>query len=116
SLRDLADIVKTKTTLKMLFDDSPDVLQKGAANEVALYCGWYSVHNYVPSMRLNPGSVGFHVASFELGSLHTPGEKGWCAGLLNDGIAGTLGPVGEPYLNAFPKADQFFPLLLTGKA
>jgi hypothetical protein len=41
--------------------------------------------------------------------------RGWVRGLLTDGIAATLGPVAEPYLQAFPTADDFFPLLLTGK-
>jgi hypothetical protein len=27
----------------------------------------------------------------------------------------TLGPVAEPYLASFPRPDEFFPLLLTGK-
>ena len=36
-------------------------------------------------------------------------------GLLIDGVVGTLGPVAEPYLQSFPTADEFFPLLLTGK-
>jgi hypothetical protein len=62
-----------------------------------------------------PGAVGFHVASFEMVSLRDPGNNGWVRGLLNDGIAATLGPVSEPYLQAFPSPDEFFPLLLTGK-
>ena len=44
-----------------------------------------------------------------------PNEHGWVRGLLSDGVVGTLGPVAEPYLESFPKADEFFPLLLTGK-
>ncbi|MEZ0267461.1 MAG: hypothetical protein ACAI43_22245, partial [Phycisphaerae bacterium] len=39
----------------------------------------------------------------------------WCRGLMLDGIAATLGPEAEPFLAAFPEADEFFPLLLTGK-
>lgn len=115
SLRDLAALVRQKTTLPMLIDDSPEVLAAGAAENAAMYCGWYSVRNYVPSARLNRGAVAFHVASFELVSLRGPDEKGWCANLLNDGAAATFGPVAEPYLLAFPQADEFVPLLLTGK-
>jgi hypothetical protein len=48
-------------------------------------------------------------------SLHNPADRGWCPGLLNDGVAATLGPVSEPYLHAFPRPDDFFPLLLTGR-
>jgi hypothetical protein len=35
--------------------------------------------------------------------------------LIQDGVVGTLGPVAEPYLHAFPPADEFFPLLLSGE-
>ena len=84
--------------------------------DVAVYCGWYSLRNYVPGMVFTSGAVGFHIASSELVSLRTPGERGWVRGLLGDGVVATVGPVAEPYLHSFPKADEFFPLLLTGKA
>src|ERR1041385_2820398 len=48
-------------------------------------------------------------------SLRADTEKGWLAGLLNGGVAATIGSVAEPYLGAFPLPDDFFPLLLTGK-
>jgi hypothetical protein len=35
--------------------------------------------------------------------------------LLKDGASGSLGPVAEPYLHSFPRADEFFPLLFTGR-
>jgi len=59
--------------------------------------------------------VGFHAASLEMVSLRDEKEHGWCRGLLNDGIAATLGAVDEPYLAAFPDPVEFFGLLLTGK-
>jgi uncharacterized protein (TIGR03790 family) len=115
SIRDFAQIVRTKTRLPILHDDSADLLPPKSADNVALYCGWYSVRNYVPSVQLAPGAVGFHVASFELVSLKNPGERGWVPNLIRDGIVATLGPIDEPYLASFPQADEFFPLLLTGK-
>ena len=114
-IRNLGELIRTKTTLRMLHDDSATVLPPGSANDVAIYCGWYSLRNYVPCCQFNPGAVAFHVASSELLSLKHAQERGWVAGLLNDGVAATLGPVGEPYLHAFPAADDFFPLLMTGK-
>ncbi|HEY1628350.1 MAG TPA: TIGR03790 family protein, partial [Tepidisphaeraceae bacterium] len=114
-LRRLASLIQEKTQMPLLFDDKPEVLGVGAADDVALYCGWYSVHNYVPSMRFNRGAVGYHVASFELLSLHDPHETGWVRGLMYAGVVGTLGPVAEPYLHSFPPPDEFFPLLMSGK-
>ncbi len=115
SIRNLAELIQNHTKLPLLHDVSPTVLPAGSASNVALYCGWYSVRHYVPACRFNPGAVGFHIASYELVSLRAPEERGWCRGLIGDGIAATLGPVAEPYLIAFPAADDFFPLLLTGR-
>jgi hypothetical protein len=55
------------------------------------------------------------VASSEATTLRKPGSQVWCKRLLEEGVAATLGPVGEPYLRAFPLPDDFFPLLMTGK-
>jgi uncharacterized protein (TIGR03790 family) len=115
SLRDLARLLSDKTKLKVTLDDTPALLPAGSQDDVALYVGWYSRRNYVPCCKFNPGAVGYHVASFELVSLHQPGESGWVHGLINDGVVGTLGAVAEPYLGSFPHPEEFFPLLLTGK-
>ena len=114
-IRDLGELLRAHTSLKVLADDKPEVLPPNSAKDVALYCGWYSLRNYIPECQFNAGAVGYHIASFEMVSLHNPGETGWVAGLLSHGVAATLGPVGEPYVQAFPRPDDFFPLLLTGK-
>jgi uncharacterized protein (TIGR03790 family) len=116
SLRGLAGIIAGKTKLPLTHEQTSEVLALGSVKPpTALYCGWYSVRNYIAAMKFSRGAVGFHVASFEMISLRTPGEKGWVAGLLDDGVVATIGPVAEPYLMAFPKADEFFPALLTGR-
>jgi uncharacterized protein (TIGR03790 family) len=115
TLRDLGALLKSKTELKVVLDEKPDLLPPNSVDDVAIYCGWYSLRNYVPCVRFVKGAVGFHVASFELISLRIETEKGWVRGLLNDGVVATLGSVAEPYLSAFPAADDFFPLLLSGK-
>ena len=115
SLRSLAAIIRQKTTIPLVFDERPEILPAHSAEDVALYCGWYSLANHVPECAFVPGAVGFHVASLEMTSLRDPANNGWVRGLLKDGVAATLGPVSEPYLQSFPLADEFFPLLLTGK-
>jgi uncharacterized protein (TIGR03790 family) len=115
TLRHLAAIISTKTKLPLTFDEKREVLPAHSVKEpVALYCGWYALQHYTPACTFFPGAVGYHVASFELITLHEPSTQ-WCHGLLTDGIAATLGAVTEPFLNAFPPPDEFFPLLLTGK-
>jgi uncharacterized protein (TIGR03790 family) len=115
SLERLASLLRTSTTLTVELDTGSELLAPNSFDDVAIYCGWYSPGKYVPCVKLVSGSVGFHVASYEMVSLHDEKNAGWCRGLLNDGIDATIGPVAEPYLHAFPLADEFFPLLLTGK-
>ncbi len=114
-LRNLQQMLHDETKLDIVFDEKPEVLPANSASDVALYCGWHSARNYVPSCKFSPGAVGYHIASYELVSLRGPNETGWVHGLLDDGMVATLGPVAEPYLAAFPRPDEFFPLLLTGK-
>lgn len=114
-LADWAAIARDQAKMPVVFDQKTEVLPPGSVKNVALYVGWYSLRHYVASCQLNPGAVGYHVASLEMLSLRNPNENGWVHGLLEDGIAATVGAVAEPYLNAFPRPDDFFPLLLTGK-
>jgi uncharacterized protein (TIGR03790 family) len=114
TLRNLAYFLRTKTNLKIKFDDQDMVFPPHSVKNVALYVGWYSVNQYIPGCDFNPGAVGYHIASFELATLHAPSSH-WVRGLIHDGVVATLGPVDEPYLTAFPNPDEFFPLLLTGK-
>jgi uncharacterized protein (TIGR03790 family) len=115
TLRNLSELVRSRSSMEVLFDERGDVLPRRSADDVALYCGWYSLRNYVPACDFNPGAVAFHVASLELVSLHNEKEGGWVAGLLRSGAASSIGAVAEPYLAAFPAADDFFPLLMTGE-
>jgi uncharacterized protein (TIGR03790 family) len=115
TIRNLAALLRSKSKLQVVLDERPELLAANSLQNVAVYMGWYDVNNYIPACKFNPGSVGFHLASFTLTSLHSPSGGAWCRGMLTDGIAATLGPVAEPYVQAFPNADDFFPLLFTGK-
>jgi uncharacterized protein (TIGR03790 family) len=114
-LRNLANLLQNKTTLKVTFEDTDALIPAHSLQDIAVYCGWYALRSYSSPGSFSPGAVGYHVASFELLSLRQPKEHGWVRGLLSDGVVGTLGPVSEPYLQSFPPADEFFPLLMTGK-
>lgn len=114
-LRRLAELVKQKTNLQLTLDNKESLIPAHSLHDIALYCGWYSLRNFSSPGSFSPGAVGYHVASFELLSLRQPNEHGWVRGLLSEGVVGTLGPVAEPYLQSFPPADEFFPLLMTGR-
>jgi len=115
TIRNLNQLLHDHTTLPVTFDDQEPLIPPHSIKDpIGLYCGWYSLRNYVPPGPFAPGAVGFHIASLELVSLHGRAERGWVHGLLSDGACATVGPVAEPYLQSFPPADEFFPLLLSG--
>ncbi|NUP98743.1 MAG: TIGR03790 family protein, partial [Armatimonadetes bacterium] len=115
SLRDLAEVLKTQTTLPVVLDDKPELFAAGGCPEAALYCGWYKLANYVDAFDWAPGAVAYHIASAEATTLRNPSSQVWCKKLLEDGVAATLGPVAEPYTVGFPKPYEFFVTLLSGR-
>ena len=85
----------------------------------AFYLGWYRLRdfqNIFGPHGLARGSIAWHIASGEAEDLWNPGERGWCVNLLRHGAAVTLGPVAEPYVQAFPRGDVFTEALLTGQS
>lgn len=115
SLRRLASLLKQYTEREVLLDDREEVFQPGACPDAALYCGWYSLAHYVDAFDWQPGAVGYHMASGEAHTLRDPESNVWCKRMLEDGVCATIGPVEEPYLEAFPRPEEFFGLLLSGR-
>ena len=113
-LRRLAELFREKTSLSVVLDEREGLFAEGDCPEAALYVGWYSMGRYVDAFDFVPGAVAWHIASTEAVHLRRPGSTLWCPSLLRDGVAATLGPVGEPYLTAFPRATEFFGMLATG--
>jgi uncharacterized protein (TIGR03790 family) len=113
-LRRTAAWMKAHSSMETVLEDTGELLKAADAPEAAVYCGWYSLRNYQESGQWVKGAVGYHVASYEMMTLHNPAENGWVVNLLNRGFCGTLGPTDEPYLHSFPKPSQFFPLMLSG--
>jgi uncharacterized protein (TIGR03790 family) len=115
SLRNLAFLAKTRTLLSVREERTQALFRPDSCPQAALYCGWYSVKKYVDAFQFVDGAVGFHIASFEATGLHDPNSTAWCPALLMHGITATLGPVTEPYLNAFPEPQAFFGELFDGR-
>ncbi len=99
---------------KRFFDQSTALFGAGACPDAALYCGWYSLGRYVDAFTWRRGAVAYHIASSECTTLKAPGSQVWCKRLLEAGVAATLGPVYEPYVEAFPLPALFFGLLAEG--
>lgn len=115
NIRELAQLVRTQTSIPVVVDTNAEVFQPGTCPDAALYCGWYSLRNYVDAFDFVPGAVAIHIASFELTSLRAPEKRYWCKELLKDGAAATYGATDEPFLQAFPLPTDFFTMLLTGR-
>jgi uncharacterized protein (TIGR03790 family) len=114
-LRRTAAMLKVEAKIPVVLNDVPALFKRADSPDCAVYCGWYSVHHFVNCCQWVPGFVGYHVASFELDSLHNPTDTAWCINLLKHKACGTSGPVWEPYLFSFPPPNLFIPLLLSGE-
>ena len=110
-----ADLIRKHTDLEVVMNNEQSLFQEGDCPDAALYCGWYSLAKYVDAFDWVPGAVAFHMASGEAATLRNPESQVWCKRMLEDGVAATLGPTYEPYIMAFPRPNEFFPLLLSGK-
>lgn len=114
SIHRAADLVKKSGRMPVVVNDREELFQPGECPDAALYCGWYSLAQYVDAFKWRPGSVGYHIASSECRTLKQRESQVWCKRMLEEGIAATLGPVGEPYVQAFPIPEMFFEFLLDG--
>lgn len=70
--------------------------------------------HYVDAFQWQTGAVGYHIASGECATLHGEGSHVWCKMMLEKGVATTIWPVGEPYVQAFPVPEIFFRFLVDG--
>lgn len=115
SIRNLESILKSAGVSDVIFDNAEPLMPNGSGKDAAIYLGWYALRRYSPTCSFRPGAIGVHIASLELNWMRDETDGSWCKGLLRDGADVTLGAVNEPYLIAFPPADEFFPLLMTGQ-
>lgn len=114
SLHLAAQSLSKKTRIKVILNDTQALFQKGDSPDTALYCGWYSLAKYIDAFTWQKGSVGYHIASSECVTLKDKNSQVWCKKMLDNGIAATIGPVGEPYVQSFPVPEIFFDYLAEG--
>lgn len=114
SLHKAAQLTERLSKLPVTVDQQERLFQPGEAPQAALYGGWYSLTKYVDAFSWQPGSVGYHIASGECTTLKKTGSQVWCKRMLEEGVAATIGPVAEPYVQGFPLPELFFGFLLDG--
>lgn len=114
AIHSTARIVEKSGRFPVVLDEHEALFPAGSAPDAALYLGWYSLGKYVDAFTWSRGAVGYHVASAECTTLKNPASTVWCKSMLEKGVAATLGPVSEPYLQSFPAPEVFFGCLLSG--
>ncbi|MBW8000394.1 MAG: TIGR03790 family protein [Planctomycetes bacterium] len=114
SMRQLAEIIRVEIGMKVVEERTTALFQADQCKSTALYCGWYSLKNYIDAFDFVDGAIGYHIASFEAINLRDPNSTQWCPAMLRDGVTATIGAVAEPYLHAFPKPKEFFVELFRG--
>jgi uncharacterized protein (TIGR03790 family) len=110
-----AERVRKSGRMEVVLDDRQALFQKGQCPNAALYCGWYSLAKYVDAFKWARGAVGYHIASSECTTLKKRNSQVWCKRMLEEGVAATVGPTSEPYVQAFPVPEVFFGLLAGGR-
>ncbi len=100
--------------LATTLDSRDELFAGGDCPDAALYAGWYSLGRYVDAFSWNRGAIAYHIASSECTTLRDRSSSVWCIKLLAKGVAATIGPVHEPYVQGFPLPELFFGLLLQG--
>jgi uncharacterized protein (TIGR03790 family) len=115
AIHNAARLVEKSRRMPVILDSKEKLFQPGECPDAAIYCGWYSLARYVDAFTWVRGAVGFHIASQECQTLKNRGSQVWCKMMLEKGVAATLGPVAEPYIQTFPVPDIFFGLLVDGK-
>jgi uncharacterized protein (TIGR03790 family) len=115
SIHMAAEAVRKSGRLRVVVNDSEALFQAGDCPDAALYCGWYSLARYVDAFTWRPGALGYHIASAECRTLKRKDSQVWCKRMIEEGVSATLGPVAEPYVQAFPVPEVFFGLLVNGR-
>lgn len=114
SIHRASTLISKKTHLNVVLNDEQALFQRGESPGAALYCGWYSLGKYIDAFTWQKGSVAFHIASSECTTLKKENSTVWCKKMLDKGVAATIGPVGEPYVQSFPMPELFFDFLAEG--
>jgi uncharacterized protein (TIGR03790 family) len=114
SLHAATENLRKSGRMEVRLDERNELFQPGDCPKAALYCGWYSLGRYVDAFDWVRGAIGFHIASSECVTLKQKDSPVWCKRMLEDGVAATIGPVYEPYVQGFPLPELFFTALTEG--
>ncbi len=84
----------------------------------AFYLGWWFMHPRgavaAPWVQFVPGALAYQLHSFSARTVRDP-EHYWVGPFVSKGVAGTVGSVYEPYLDAFYRPELLMRALVSGK-
>jgi uncharacterized protein (TIGR03790 family) len=106
SIHRAGNLIKETGLMPTVIEATETLFQPGMCPTAALYCGWYSLSRYVAAFQWQRGAVGYHIASGECATLKGKDSQVWCKRMLEEGVAATVGPVDEPYVQAFPVPES----------
>ena len=112
SLHRAAETVEQR--IEVVLEATEALFPEKGCPDAAMYCGWYSLGNYIDSFEWQRGAVAYHIASSECSTLRKKESSVWCLKMLEKGVAATIGPVYEPYVQGFPVPHVFFNQLVEG--
>ena len=98
SIHRTAELLSKNDVMPVVVNDTKRLFEPGECPEAAIYCGWYKLSQYIDAFAWQPGSVGYHIVSSGV----------WYKMMIEKGIAATIGPVGEPYVQAFSLCRKYF--------
>jgi len=104
----------TRQRMPTVVDGAEELFPIASCPDAVLYSGWYSLGRYVDAFTWNKGAIAYHIASSECSTLRDANSAIWCVNLLKKGVAATIGPVHEPYVQGFPLPEIFFGMLIEG--
>jgi len=107
SIHRAARIVSASGRMPVKLDAARGFFQPGEAQNAALYCGWYSLGQYVECLYLEEGGCRLPYRQQRVRDAEAEGSQVWCKRMLEEGAAAVIGPVDEPYVQAFPVPEIF---------
>lgn len=112
----LADkLLRENTNLEVVLNSENGLFGPNECPDAALYCGWFSLAKYIDSFQWTKGAVGYHMSGAEASTIRKADSQVWCKQMLDRGAAATIGPVFDPVMLAYPRPNEFFALLCSGK-
>ncbi len=90
-LATLAGNFQTKFASRAVKNSEPSLFAAKSCPEIAIYCGWSSIGEYIDIGDWKLGSIGYHLSPISASDLHNTESQTWCTQMLQRGAAVVVG-------------------------